>query len=344
MVGKWEVFDFDEVISDNTKDGIKIKKEDYLESGRYPIIDQGQNVIAGYSNTEKGLFEKVPAIIFGDHTRVIKYIETPFFLGADGVKLLKCKKSNCDYKYLYYFFIKNEVENTGYNRHFKWLKELRIPLPPLEVQRKIAETLDAASELLAMRKTQLAELDKLIQAVFCDLFGDPLANERAWKQLTWNQVLFIRNGRNQKAVEDVNGSYPIYGSGGIMGFANNYICNENTVVIGRKGNINKPILVKEKFWNVDTAFGLEPNVNFINVNYLFLFCKIFNFERLNKTVTIPSLTKSDLLRIVIPVPPLLLQTQFAEAVQKIEEQKALVQKAIDETQALFDSLMGEYFE
>ena len=68
-------------------------------------------------------------------------------------------------------------------------------------------------------------------------------------------VLEIRNGRNQRQVECPNGKYPIYGSGGVMGYANSYICEANTVVIGRKGNINNPIFVEEPFWNVDTAFG-----------------------------------------------------------------------------------------
>ena len=66
-----------------------------------------------------------------------------------------------------------------------------------------------------------------------------------------------KNGRNQKQVENPNGQYAICGSGGIIGYANEYITSENSVIIGRKGNINKPILMREKFWNVDTAFDLN---------------------------------------------------------------------------------------
>jgi len=88
-MSKWELVPFNEIIIDETKKGKKIKKEDYLEFGKYPIIDQGMNDIAGYTNEEEGIFTNVPVIIFGDHTRVIKYIDTPFFLGADGVKVLK---------------------------------------------------------------------------------------------------------------------------------------------------------------------------------------------------------------------------------------------------------------
>ncbi|MGV8907283.1 MAG: restriction endonuclease subunit S [Acetobacterium sp.] len=132
-MSQWGTYDFDAVIEDQTKKGTKIKRSDYLDCGLFPIIDQGQELITGYTNMEEGLYTETPVIIFGDHTRILKYIDTPFFLGADGVKIIKTKGKDLDYKFLYYFFLKNEIPNTGYNRHFKWLKELKIPLPPIEI-------------------------------------------------------------------------------------------------------------------------------------------------------------------------------------------------------------------
>ena len=93
---------FTEVFSDETKLGHKIPTSEYLASGKFPIIDQGQWQIAGYTDLESGAFTDVPAIIFGDHTRIVKYVDTPFFLGADGVKVLKAKVPDVDYKYLFY--------------------------------------------------------------------------------------------------------------------------------------------------------------------------------------------------------------------------------------------------
>ena len=94
-----------------------------------------------------------------------------------------------------------------------------------------------------------------------------------WENKQWCDVLNIINGRSQKNVIDEKGSYPIYGSGGIMGYANDYICEENTVIIGRKGSINKPIFVKEKFWNVDTAFGLKAKEGLLVPKFLYYFWK-----------------------------------------------------------------------
>ena len=110
---------FTDIFEDVTKQGTKILTNLYLENGLYPIIDQGQSEIAGYTNEAEGLFTDVPAIIFGDHTRIIKYVDTPCFLGADGVKLLKAKDPTANYRYLYYALCNADIPNTGYNRHFK---------------------------------------------------------------------------------------------------------------------------------------------------------------------------------------------------------------------------------
>ena len=90
-----------------------------------------------------------------------------------------------------------------------------------------------------------------------------------YKVYKWSDVLTIINGRNQNAVECEDGEYPIYGSGGVMGKANDYLCPPNCTIIGRKGNINKPIYVETKFWNVDTAFGLSANEEILNPRYLY---------------------------------------------------------------------------
>ena len=135
----------------------------------------------------------------------------------------------------------------------------------------------------------------------------------------FDDVLEIKNGKNQKAVENPDGQYPIYGSGGIMGYADDYICDADTVIIGRKGSINNPIYVAEPFWNVDTAFGLSAKKEHLLPRYLFYFCKKFDFEKLNKTVTIPSLTKSDLLKIKIDLPSKEEQQYVVNKLTKIEK-------------------------
>ena len=136
--------------------------------------------------------------------------------------------------------------------------------------------------------------------------------------MTFDDVLTIKNGKNQRSVENPDGNYPIYGSGGIMGYADDYICNADTVIIGRKGNINKPIFVEEPFWNVDTAFGLEADISVLLPKYLYYFCKHYDFEKHNKAVTIPSLTKADLLKIEIDLPSLSVQTDIVKRLDQVD--------------------------
>ncbi|HEV4801410.1 TPA: restriction endonuclease subunit S, partial [Streptococcus pneumoniae] len=183
----------------------------------------------------------------------------------------------------------------------KYFDNIMVSYTNLREQQRIASELDLLSKLILRRQEQLEELNLLVKSRFNEMFGDVILNEKEWKVSKWNEILTIRNGKNQKQVEDADGKFPIYGSGGIMGYAKDWIVKKNSVIIGRKGNINKPILVRENFWNVDTAFGLEPVLEKINSEYLFYFCQLYNFEKLNKAVTIPSLTKSDLLNISIPL-------------------------------------------
>ena len=143
----------------------------------------------------------------------------------------------------------------------------------------------------------------------------PFEIPQNWLWVKLKDVAKVIHGRNQSAVINPNGQYPIYGSGGIMGYADDYLCPEHCTIVGRKGTINNPILVETKFWNVDTAFGLHPN-EAIDYLYFHYFCKGFDFTKLDKSTTLPSLTKTSLEQIDIPLPPL-------------NEQKLIVQKIKD---------------
>ena len=161
--------------------------------------------------------------------------------------------------------------------------------------------------------------------------------------MKFSDVLDIRNGRNQRQVENANGKYPIYGSGGVMGRATDFICDAGTVVIGRKGSINNPIFVDEPFWNVDTAFGLVAHRDVLLPKYLFYFCVNFDFERLNTTVTIPSLTKANLLQIEINVPDMDKQRHVVSVLDKICRLTDLQQQELHNLDQLVKSRFIELF-
>ena len=168
----------------------------------------------------------------------------------------------------------------------------------------------------------------------------------------WADVLHIVSGKNQKDVQNPNGKYPIYGSGGKMGYADEYLCEPGTTIVGRKGTINRPIYVDEPFWNIDTAFGVTPDGG-LDSKYLFYFCVHFNFMPLDKSTGRPSLAKSDLLKIEMPVPSIdeqrrivsRIEELFSEldnsvsTLQKTKEQLAVYRQAV--LKEAFDSINAD---
>ena len=133
-----------------------------------------------------------------------------------------------------------------------------------------------------------------------------------------SDYITVINGKNQKKVESLDGEYPIYGSGGQMGRATDFICPKNTVIIGRKGTINMPIFVDEPFWNVDTAFGLSPKHN-LDAKYLYWFCKHFNFMTISTSTTIPSLTKTSIENIDVRFPSKERQVTISKELDNIQK-------------------------
>lgn len=252
--------------------------------------------------------------------------------------------------YLYWFLSsqKEELKRIGTGATIKYISKekfanLFIPVPPLDVQERIVEELDCLSGVIAKKKEQLKELDALAQSIFYEMFGNPVENDRGWEVKKLGDVCQIICGQDYKSVKDDNGKYPIYGTGGIMGYASQYRCPANSVIIGRKGNINNPLFVGCEFWNVDTAFGVVPDIVQLAPIYFFFFCKNYDFTVHDVSVTIPSLRRVDVLKIDVACPPLSLQQEFASKIESIDKQKELIRKSIEEVEMLFNSRMDYYF-
>lgn len=152
---KWKWVLFSDAVKVISSRPFQIKAKEVLEQGLYPVISQSKEQIDGYSNDDKKLIpdSELPIIIFGDHTRTLKYVDFRFVVGADGTKLLHVKTSSIDPKY-FYIALQSMIGQTrqrGYSRHFQFLKVLHIPIPPIEEQRRIVaklnELLNSTSQL-----------------------------------------------------------------------------------------------------------------------------------------------------------------------------------------------------
>ena len=307
----------------------KLDANEAVPGGKYPFFTTAKEI----SCINEYAYDDEVVLVAGNGDLNVKYYKGKF--NAYQRTYILTSNSNVRMKYLYYFLDKY-IEVLRYQsiggviKYIKLnnLSDAQIPMRSTIEQDKIIRILEKLDNEIIIRNKQLSELSNLVKSRFNEMFGDVILNNKEWEISKWNEILTIRNGKNQKNVEDKNGQFPIYGSGGIIGYAKDWIVKKNSVIIGRKGNINKPILVRENFWNVDTAFGLEPILEKINSEYLFYFCQLYNFEKLNKAVTIPSLTKSDLLNISLPLPPLSLQNEFADFVAQVDKSQFACQNAI----------------
>ncbi len=358
---------FSDIFIDCTSAGTKIPKESYLDSGMHIIIDQGQNEIAGYTNEETGLYTDVPAIIFGDHTRAVKYVEEPFFLGADGVKLLKSKVKDANYKYLYYALKNAKIPDTGYNRHFKWLKEIEINYPAPSVQSEIVKTLDSLTTIISYRENELSKLDELIKARFVEMFGDPSDNSRT-DRVELSEICEKITDGEHGSVTRVPSGHPflnakhILKNGRIDWETITYVsdedhqriykrCNpvEGDILLTTTGTIGN-VAIMPKFEEVSMDRGItllkidrkkvtsefvaellkQPSIQTemgVNVH-----ASAIGHLFMNKVKKLPAI-----------LPSMERQAEFTDFVRQVDKSKVVVQQALKETRLLFDKMVQEYF-
>lgn len=229
-----------------------------------------------------------------------------------------------------------------------FVKSYIIPLPPLEIQKQIGQTLDVASELIALYKKQLAELDNLIKSTFYDMFGDPVTNDKGWEVTKLGLISTLKSGKFVASSEiyDLSSQYPYpcFGGNGVRGYVEKYSHEGEYALIGRQGALCGNVqLTHGKFYATEHAVVVSPIIA-INPQYLFYVLKRLNLNSLASGAAQPGLTVEKLNGVKIPIPPLTLQTQFAATVTAIEFQKSLIQTALSESQTLFESLMSQYFD
>lgn len=139
----WEYISFDRAVSIISTTDRKVKQRDYLSSGALPVIDQGQEFINGYTDEiEKQIECQLPVIVFGDHTRILKFVNFAFVAGADGIKIIK-PLDIFNPKLFYYFLQALELPDRGYGRHFQFLRKTTMPIPPLPEQHRIVEAIES---------------------------------------------------------------------------------------------------------------------------------------------------------------------------------------------------------
>lgn len=365
MKHNWEYKQFTDIATSITP-RIKVDKSDYLLEGPVPIISQEESYISGYwDNLDDITPHNGPVIIFGDHSRVLKYVDCDFVVGADGVKIISPKDCICA-KFLFHFLKWYNIPSLGYSRHFKLIKDATFPVPSIETQMQIVAELDKINETIEDCRELLRNLDALAQSLFYDFFGDPITNPKGWPIDKLGNLLIIERGGSPRPIKE----YITQDEDGInwikIGDANSSMYISSTkekikpsgksksrfvkpgdFILSNSMSFGRPYIMNTYGCIHDGWLLLRDNNNFFNKIYLY-YClnskSIYSeFERLVRTGTVSNLN-SDIVRgVKIPVPPLAHQEKFAERIEQIEAQKEAVESTIAELQTLLDSRMDYWF-
>ena len=246
-------------------------------------------------------------------------------------------QSDCFWKYM-------EAHKSGsVNFFINWstLKKYEFELPNIQEQKRIADLLWAINDTKVAYEKLLISIDEAVKSQFIEMFGD-IHSEGDYPRKQWKEVLKIINGKDYKKVQVDSGGYPVYGTGGEMARASDYLCPENSIIMGRKGTIDNPMLMTEKYWNVDTAFGVVPG-ELLRPTYLLWYCKQLDYSKLNKATTLPSTTKNDLYNLWINIPDMNQQCEFEKFVEQSDKSKFEIKESIKRLEALSHSLLCENF-
>ena len=367
MSAPWPTLQFDEAVEDASGGNIKTKQNDYAEVGEFPIVDQGKALIAGYTDDEAALCKvPLPVVIFGDHTRCLKFVDFPFGMGADGVKVLK-PKAGLDAKFLYHYLRQIKLPDGGYDRHFKYLKRETVPLPPLEEQRRIAAILDQAETLRTQRRTALALLDSLTQSLFLDMFGDPVANPKGLPICELQRLCTrITDGTHQSPAWQKSGIPFLFISNiveGQINFDTHKFISADThaeltkrcpieigdvlyTTVGSYGNA-AVVSTKELFAFQRHIAHIKPDRSKLDSRFLAAMIQSpgvrQQVDKVAKGIAQKTVNLADLKGLSVFWPPLPLQQTFATRIAAIEALKATHRRALAALDALFASLQQRAF-
>ena len=292
---------------------IKIQKSEFSINGKFPVIDQSTNPIAGYTDIEKALLDNGEYVIFGDHTRIIKYVDFPFAQGADGIKILKAC-NNVLPKYLYYSLSNLDIPNKGYSRHWGLVSNLVIDVPSQKVQEEIVKILDSFTNLIDALNEELSLRQKQFEYYREKLltFDDNTNMQKICNFAT------IQSGKNKERTD--NGQFPLFGSTGLISRTNIYVYEGDYILIARVGaNAGFTYRVNGKFDVSDnTLIVTIIKNNTINIDYLYHCLIEQNLNKYAKGGGQPLVTSGELKNISIPIPSLAIQQSIVEKLDAFE--------------------------
>ena len=372
----WEVKPFAECINKEVSSNkLKIPQSKFLDKGKYAIIDQSVEFIAGYTDDSSKIFkDDLPVVIFGDHTRIFKFIDFPFALGADGTKILVPKKDILNPKYFYFYLKGLRIENHGYSRHYKFLKENQIFLPPLPTQQKIAAILEKAERLKEWRKEADRLTDEFLKSTFLEMFGDPVKNPKGWDTRKLSEIGEVGSGLtlNGKRRNNKENLFPYLRVANV--FRNKIdisdikyihiseseherilLKKDDVLIVEGHGNIKE--IGRSAVWRRENPICFHQNHlirvrlnnDFMHPDFLSYFLNNYGnngyfTSKSSTTSGLNTISTNKVRNAKILLPPVEVQNRFANIVKQVEDLQEKQNQSKQNIDDLFNALMQQAFK
>lgn len=356
---------------------IKIPQNQYQKTGQYPIVDQGLDLVAGFTSDKIKLYKgNFPVVVFGDHTRIFKYVDFPFSLGADGTKLL-CPKKFLEPRYFYFYLLQLPLESKGYNRHYKYLKEKNIVFPEKLEQKKIALVLLKLQQAITQQEQIIAKTKELKRSLMHRLFTYGLRGEelketeiglipKSWKIKTIGEIAPFQGGFAFKSKDYKKSGIRLFKIANVsFGKAlwedvsflpeeyltqySEYVLNEGDVVMAMTRPIitggikvskitktDSPCLLNQRVGRFKTASMIDPN-------YLYQF--LFTSSFINHILygaggsQQPNISANKIGQCLISCPSIGEQKEIADLLSQTDIKIGVAEKKRNILQGLFKSLL-----
>lgn len=320
----WQLIDFMDVFNSLPTKKYQIKSKDIKEKGKFIVVDQGKEEIAGYFDDKTKLFNDLPIIIYGDHTTIVKFKDEPFIVGADGVKLLN-SKINANLKYLYYALLNVNIKPEGYKRHFSILKKVKIPISNINEQTKIANFLSLVDKKIELMEKTLFLYERFAKEFIKNIYLNlNTSNKVKLRDIVDSYIssLSISN------LDDNEGEYPLYGAEGVVKYINFYEMKNQYISIIKDGaGVGRLNLCNQYSSALGTLQCLIPKKEF-DLHFIYYYLKNLNFKKYIVGSTIPHIYFNDYSKEKLNIPPLDIQRKYGKQCLTLEMKKKIIENAI----------------
>lgn len=329
------------------KGASNLKQSDVVSmTGEYPIYGA-----AGYiGNVDFYLQEKPYVAVVKDGAGIGRATLHPAKSSVIGTMQYLLPKDNVMPEYLYYVVRHMHLEKyfTGAtipHIYFRDYKNEKFNLDSLDKQAEIVKILEKTELVILKRRQQLAELDNLIKARFVEMFGDSVKNSKRLPTVLGETLFRLSNGKALPSNERFPEGIPAYGGNGVSWYTDKILCDFDTIIVGRvgfqSGNVH---LAKAPLWVTDNAMYISSlNTEICDMRFLCALMEHIDFTRYQDAGDLKKITQKPFMQMHYPMPSMQAQMQYIDFSNQTDKSKVAVQKALDEAQLLFDSLMQKYF-